>query len=268
MKSAPGIGLSNVQAVYNGPEGDLWELVMGQQIHIGGLASSMDLAEKAGIGPGMSGVDLCCCNGAGMRALVRFRNVDRMRGVDVTGKVIERGVARCKAEGLADRIAFTQANVCDTGLPAASADFVWGEDAWCYVVDKRRLIAEAARLVRPGGTIAFTDWVEGRPPMTDSEATRLLTFMKFPNIQDLDGYAALLAEHGCEVLIAENSGRFAPYVDLYLNMLNMQLTYDALSIVGYDTAVMGAMGAEMQFMQELAHAGKIIQGLFVARKKS
>ena len=27
--------------------------------------------------------------------------------------------------------------------------------------DKKRLIAEAARLVKPGGTIAFTDWVEG-----------------------------------------------------------------------------------------------------------
>jgi len=33
----------------------------------------MDLAEKAGIVSGMSGVDLCCCNGAGMRFLVRFR---------------------------------------------------------------------------------------------------------------------------------------------------------------------------------------------------
>ena len=75
MKSVSGIGLKDVQAVYGGPEGELWELVMGQQIHIGGFRSSMDLAEKAGIGPGMTGVDLCCCNGAGMRFLVRFRNV-------------------------------------------------------------------------------------------------------------------------------------------------------------------------------------------------
>lgn len=268
MKNTVGIGLPEVQAVYGGPEGDLWELVMGQQIHIGGFNSSMDLAEKADIGPGTSGIDLCCCNGAGMRALVRFRNVERMRGVDATEKVIRRGIARCEAEGLTDRIAFTLADVCDTGLPAGSADFVWGEDAWCYVVDKRRLIAEAVRLVRPGGTIAFTDWIEGRPSMSDSEANRLLTFMKFPNIQDLDGYSKLLSDHGCEVLIAADTGRFAPYVDLYLNMLNMQLTYDALRIVGYDVALMGAMGAEMNFMQELAHAGKIAQGLLVARKNA
>jgi hypothetical protein len=30
---------------------------------------------------------------------------------------------------------------------------------------------------------------------------------------------------------------------------------------------MKTMAAEMAFMQELAHAGKIIQGLFVARKR-
>ena len=268
MKSTDGIDLRDVQAVYNGPEGELWELVMGQQIHIGGFQSSMDLAEKAGIGEGMSGIDLCCCTGAGMRVLARFRNVARMRGVDATEMVLQRGQSRCEAEGLTDRIAFTRADVCDTGLPAGGADFVWGEDAWCYVADKGQLISEAVRLVRPGGTIAFTDWIEGRPPMDDAEAGRLLRFMKFPNIQDLEGYSELLRASGCDVLRAEDTGRFAPYVDLYLNMLNMQLTSDALRIVGFDTVLMGAMAVEMGFLRDLAHAGKIAQGLFVARKKA
>ena len=40
MQTLSGIGLSDVQAVYDGAEGDLWELVMGEQIHIGGMASS------------------------------------------------------------------------------------------------------------------------------------------------------------------------------------------------------------------------------------
>jgi SAM-dependent methyltransferase len=266
MKSATSIGLKDVQAVYSGAEGQLWELVMGQQIHVGGFQSSMDLAEKAGIGPGMTGVDLCCCNGAGMRFLVRFRNVDRMHGVDATETVIERGRRRCETEGLADRITFTLADVCKTGLPSQSADFIWGEDAWCYVVDKNALVTEATRLLKPRGTIAMTDWIEGPAGLSAAEAERFLRFMKFPNVQDRDGYVELLRASGCEVLAAEDTGRFAPYVDLYLNMLNMQLTYDALRIIGFDAALMGAMAAEMQFMQQLAQAGKIAQGLFVARK--
>ena len=55
---------------------------------------------------------------------------------------------------------------------------------------------------------------------------------------------------------------------LYLNMLNMQLTYDALRIIGFDMPSMEAMGGEMNFMRDLAHAGKIAQGRFVARKKA
>ena len=130
----------------------------------------------------MTGVDLCCCTGAGMRFLVRFRNVDQMTGVDATTTVLDRGRRRTLDERLADRIEFVQADVCDSGLTDQSADFVWGEDAWCYVVEKDQLIAEAARIVRPGGVIAFTDWVAGPQPMTDAESDRYLTFMKFPNL--------------------------------------------------------------------------------------
>ena len=267
MKSIENIGLSEVQAVYSGPEGQLWELIMGEQIHIGGFFSSMDLAERTGIGSDMKGVDLGCCNGAGMRFLVRFREVSRMHGVDATEKVVEQGRCRCEQEGLSDKIEFTVADVCDSGLDDASADFIWGEDAWCYVVDKEKLIYEAARIVKPGGIIAFTDWIEGKTGLTDAEAKRFLSFMKFPNVQDIKGYSDLLTANNCEVITAEDTGRFGPYVDLYLNMLNMQLTYDALKIIGFNSELMQSMGAEMTFMQELAHAGKIAQGLFIARKK-
>jgi len=268
MKQVTNIGLAEVQNVYRGPEGELWELIMGQQIHIGGFRSSMDLAQRAGVQPGWSGVDLACCNGAGMRVLVRYCRVASMHGVDATEAVIERGRQRCRAEGLADRIRFTLADACQTGLPDASFDFVWGEDAWCYVVEKSQLIAEAVRLVKPGGVIAFTDWIEGSQPLAEDEAIRLMRFMKFPNIQDREGYTARLSEHGCEVLLAEDTGRFAPYVDLYLNMLNMQLTYDALRILAFDKVGLKSLADEMVALQELAHAGKIAQGIFVARRKT
>lgn len=260
------IGLQDVQNVYSGAEGDLWELIMGHQIHIGGFKSSMDLAERAQIGSGQRGVDLCCCNGAGMRLLVRFRGVIQMTGVDATPNVVERGKARCAAEGLADKINFVCADVCQSGLPSGSADFVWGEDAWCYVEDKPRLIAEAARIVRSGGKIAFTDWVLGATPMTSAELERFLTFMKFPNVQSIPGYQQLLEQNGCRVLEASDTGRFAPYMDLYLEMIDKQLTYDALRIIGFDMNVMQGLGGEMQFVRDLAHAGKIAQGRFIAQK--
>lgn len=261
------VDLNTVKEVYNGAEGDLWELIMGQQIHIGGFQSSMDLSERAGLAGAGQGVDLCCCNGAGMRFLSRFRNVAKMTGVDATETVVARGRERCAAEGLGERINFVHADVCNSGLPAATADFVWGEDAWCYVVDKTKLIAEAARIVKPGGTIAYTDWVAGEVPMSAEESARFLAFMKFPNVQTIAGYRALLEANGCTVAEASDTGRFAPYVDLYLAMVDKQLTYDALRILGWDVNMLGAIAQEMVFLGELAKAGKIAQGRFIARKR-
>jgi len=266
MKSIEGIGLSDVQDVYNGPEGDLWKLIMGEQIHIGGLKSSMALAEKAGISEGQRGIDLCCCNGGGMRFLVRFRGVASMHGVDATDTVVNRGQKMCRDEGLDNNIQFILADVCKSGLPDAEADFVWGEDAWCYVEDKPKLIAEASGLVKPGGKIAFTDWIEGTVEMSEEEANRYLTFMKFPNILTLDEYCDLLKTNGCEIVVAEDTGQFTSCCELYMSMLDRQLTYDALKIIGFDTALMEMLAGEMMFMLGLADAGKIAQGLIVAQK--
>jgi SAM-dependent methyltransferase len=180
--------------------------------------------------------------------------------------MIKRGRQRCEEEGVAERVQFLLGDACATGLPDRSADFVWGEDAWCYVVDKPALIREAARLVRPGGRIAFTDWLEGPTPMTSQEAERLLRFMNFPSILDLHTYRALLHESSCDVAVAEDTGRFAPYIDLYRNMITMQLTYDALKIIEFDTDRMRFLEEGREFLQELAHAHKLIQGRFVAAK--
>ncbi len=265
MQTNTDVGLANVQAVYSGAEGRLWELLMGEQIHIGGLQSSLDLAERAAIPAGSHGVDFCCCTGAGMRFLLRFRNVAHMTGVDATPAMLTLARKRAADEGVTERTTFVEASVCDTNL-AGEYDFVWGEDAWCYVEDKPAMIAEAARLLKPGGTVAFTDWMEGPTPMSPDEAKRYLTFMKFPNVLGAAEYGTLLERNGCPVCTSHDTGRFPKYVPLYLDMIEKQLTYDALKIIGFDQALAGALVGEMRFLQSLAEAGKIIQGLIVARK--
>ena len=53
----------------------------------------------------------------------------------------------------------------------------------------------------------------------------------------------------------------------HLEMVEKQLTYDALRILDFDEDALVAVGAEMHFVGELAHAGKIAQGRFIARKR-
>jgi ubiquinone/menaquinone biosynthesis C-methylase UbiE len=266
MKSAPQIHLAEVQAVYSGPEGRLWELLMGEQIHLGGFQSSLDLAQRADIAAGSRGVDLCCCTGAGMRFLARFLKVAHMTGVDATPAMLQLGRQRAQEEGLADKLSFVEGSACATGLSSGQFDFVWGEDAWCYVEDKPQLIAEAARLTRRGGKVAFTDWMEGPAGLADAEAARFLGFMKFPNVLLPGEYRSLLESNGCVARVVHDTGRFAGLMPLYLDMIEKQLTYDALKIIGFDTALAQTLTGEMRFIQSLAAAGKIMQGLIIAEK--
>lgn len=266
MKKLDGIGLENVKTVYSGAEGRLWQLIMGEQIHIGGFKSSLSLYQKAGIQAGSKGVDLCSCIGAGMRFLVRFCGVGHMTGVDATPEIVSRGRQIIADEGLSDKIEFVLGNASNTGLESGY-DFVWGEDAWCYVEDKHALIKEAIRLVKPGGTVAFTDWVEGPNPMTTEESDRFLAFMKFPNLANIEDYAELLKQNGAEVKEAADTGLYAPCIDLYLQTLDMQLTFDALKIINWDTEFMDALAKEMSFIQDLALEKKVVQGMFIAVKQ-
>jgi len=261
------VSLKDVNAVYDGPEGKLWELIMGEQIHVGGFKSSKALADKAGIKAGMRGVDLCCCLGAGMRFLAKNYGCT-MAGVDATKTMYNKAIERCKEEKMCNHLEFKLADVTAVPYPDKSFDFVWGEDAWCYVVDKDKLIAEAARLLKPGGKLVFTDWIEGSRGLSDDEAKRINTFMKFPYMESLNGYKKLIEKHGFKVIEAEElTGEFAGYVDLYIKMLTEQLTYDALKIIGNDMNLFQAMGGEMMFMSQKAHEGKMEQGRFIAVKK-
>jgi sarcosine/dimethylglycine N-methyltransferase len=266
LHSISGVGLAHVQAEYSEGEGDISHLIMGELVHVGGLHSTLALASRARIEPGSSGVDLCCYTGGGMRVLVRFCSVGRMVGVDATEKVVEHGREICHREEFDERISFVLGDACATGLATGGADFVWGEDAWCYVEDKEALILEAARLVRPGGTIAFTDWVEGAAGLSSSEAERLLRHMRFPSIMAVSDYQALLGDAGFSVEVAEDTGRFAPHFRLYRDIVTMQMTYDALRAVAFDGERMEALEREREFIARIAEEGKLIQAMFVARR--
>lgn len=261
------ITLKDVNAVYSGPEGQLWEMIMGEQIHVGGFASSMALAQKAGIKEGQKVLDLCCALGAGLRFLVKFNKVKGC-GLDGTPHMLEEAKRRAKRDGMDGSIEFKLGDVTSIPWDKDTFDVVWGEDAWCYVTDKDKQISEAARVLRKGGTIAFTDWVEGPAGLSDADAERINRFMKFPYMESQKGYEALLRKHGFNVKVSEDlTPEFAGYIQFYIDMLTKQLTFDALRIISWDMNMMQAMGGEMGFMLEKAKAGNFGRCRMVAAKQ-
>ncbi len=256
----------DVRDVYDGVQGRLYELMMGELLHLGGLTSSLELAERAGIAKGSHGVDLCCGNAASMRMLVQLAGVASMVGVELSEKQVERSTSRTRRAGLEDRIRVVHGDACETGLPDGNADFVWSEDAWCYVPDKQKLVAEAVRITRPGGTIAFSDWTLGDTPLADSERDAFFAILKFPGLWDADAYRNALVGAGCEIVEICDTGRFARCFELYHDMFELQFGWDVLQIAGADRSLLDALTGQLAFIRDLGRAQKVSQTRVVARR--
>jgi hypothetical protein len=68
--------------------------------------------------------------------------------------------------------------------------------------------------------------LKGPAGLADSEAQRFPAMMTFANVE---GYLNLLSASGCQVSIAEGTGRLASHFELYLKMIELQLTYDVIA---------------------------------------
>ena len=133
--------------------------------------------------------------------------------------------------------------------------------------DKQLIIDQAARIVKPGGKVMFTDWIEGEG-LSDPEAQRFLSLMTFPAIPTVQEYKQMLEKANFVVEIAENSGRFSPAMDSYLHMLKLQAVYDAKKLLSWDDEAYEKLISDFEFMAKLAREGKIIQGMFVGHKRT
>ena len=113
------------------------------------------MAAELRLEPGQTLVDVGC--GRGGPALWMARETGaRLVGVDFSSVAVQQATARAAELGLAGQARFVVGSFADTGLEADSADGAMSEDAIQYVPDKRAALAEAARILRPGGRLVFT----------------------------------------------------------------------------------------------------------------
>jgi len=256
--------VDDVQKVYDGWEGRLWELLMGEQVHIGGQAETMVMAQKANIKKGDKVLDLCSGFGGDLRFLVKNFNIQGY-GLEASHHMITEAKKRTEAEGLADQIEYRQGDVIDNPWPDDTFDIIWGDDAWCYVSDRETLLGEAARVLKPGGVIAFSDWMTGPDGLSEDEATRIHRFMTFPHTESLESYQKLLAKAGFTLKSAEDLCElFAECTELYLKMMTVQHTYDVLKILNEDQTLFEKLCGEFHYMLDRAREGKFGRGRIVA----
>ena len=195
---------------------------MGEQIHVGGKEQTTFLAEKLKldkINYKKQILDICSALGGPARQLVQDYNV-KVLGLDITPKMIEEAKNKTKDIKYAEKIEYRLGSGLDIPSHKETFDIVWGQDAWCYIRDKPRLIQEIYRVLKPGGKLGFTDWIWGTRDPPENEADYLMEFMVFPDLETIDGYCDLIQSKGLNNIEHDDLGPdFARYMDVYLNIL-------------------------------------------------
>lgn len=210
--------VKDVQDVYDGPGGLLWEMCMTEQIHSGGAAATDVLAQALGLKPGQHVLDVCSALGAPARHIASKYGV-RVTGLDMTKTMLRKAQERTEAAKLTHLIDFVEGNAIDMPFHKETFDVVWGQEAWCYVTDKPRLMREAYRVLKPGGKIGFTDWViTGN--ISDEELKALCESMAFPNMETFEGWQQIMKQTGFKVLDAQDqTEEYARCFDDYMKIV-------------------------------------------------
>jgi sarcosine/dimethylglycine N-methyltransferase len=130
------------------------------EFHLRGRAATSDLAELAAIQTADHILDL----GAGLGGPARWLAQNfgcRVTTVDLSADFCDTAEWLNRATGLADRITVVHADALDLPFAPATFDVVWSQHAQMNVADKRRLYAEARRLLKDGGRLAIWDIIAG-----------------------------------------------------------------------------------------------------------
>jgi 27-O-demethylrifamycin SV methyltransferase len=145
-----------------------WRYLLGEDFHYGYFRAEDEsleaatgnlttlMAEKGLIGAETSVLDVGC--GIGNPAcLLAERYGCRVTGISTSEIGVAHARERADDRGCSDRVSFSIANGMDNGLPDSAFDRVWVLESSHLMPHKDKLLAECARVLRPGGRLVLCD---------------------------------------------------------------------------------------------------------------
>jgi len=160
------------------------------------------LARRADISRTTRVLDIC----AGLGGPARF--LAHRFGCRVTG--IELHLGRCAASrrlsrlvGLGHRVSMVNGDAQTLPFEIGAFAAVVSQEGLLHIPDKSAVLGECARVLAPGGRIAFSDWI-ATSRLQDGERRRLDEWMAATTLQSIAGYQALLARAGFTAIVAED----------------------------------------------------------------
>lgn len=151
--------------------------------------------------PGCKVLEIGC--GKGITAIFLARNYEcSITGIDISPIQIASARERAKNENMIGETSFIAADCQELPLFTDLFDIVFSECSISLVQNKKRILDEIRRVLKPGGRLTITDLIR-----RDNEVTKGSSFALFPcidNAESLKGYRKLLENVGFQDIYTED----------------------------------------------------------------
>jgi SAM-dependent methyltransferase len=176
---------------------------IGHTKHIGGLAATARLVELIDPRAGDEVLDVGCGVGIGPVFLAKEFGC-RVMGVDITPRMIERAQERAGRHEVSELVDFSVSDMHDLPFEDNSFNSAIAESVLTFSQNKTAVIEELARVVQPGGMIAFTEAIWVRVPPGDKRDFMARASGMPAGILTHEEWQAVLAESPLEDIVTES----------------------------------------------------------------
>ncbi|UTW63404.1 methyltransferase domain-containing protein [bacterium SCSIO 12741] len=200
-----------------------WKLRQQQAIHYGiwypdtrSFAESLQnsnrkVAELLDPRPEHRLLDAGCGVGGTARFLAKHFHC-QVTGIALGSKLIEFANNLPETQELGNRVILEERNYLATGYPDYSFDGVYAVESMCHSDHKKDFLAEAYRLLKPGGKLIVIDYFLPNRDLTTKEASPInkwLGFWAIPNLVRKDEFEKLCYDVGFENVIMKD---YTPHI--------------------------------------------------------
>ena len=198
--------VGQVEKMYIPPAMDLSKSIMANQVLF-----EQKMGRDLGLKQGSRVLDIGCGRGRVANQMASYTGA-HVTGINLDPGQLKSAEAFAKGNGLEEQCQFKQADMNDIPFPFAdnSLDAIYQIQVFTYSKNLEKLFADLHRILKPGGKLAFLDWVS--LPNYNPSNPRHVELMRqvkpligAVGTPTVDQFTTLLKKAGFKILVNENA---------------------------------------------------------------
>jgi glycine/sarcosine/dimethylglycine N-methyltransferase len=203
---------ADAEAYYDSDDADAFYSIVwgGEDIHVGCYEATRDIrtastqtidlmaGQLANIDSGTNVLDLGSGYGGSARRLATTRGCS-VTCLNISETQNDANRSKNRQAGLADQIRVLHGSFDEIPAPDNSFDVVWSQDAILHASDRRKVLDEAFRVLKPGGEMIFTDPMQA-DDVPDGVLQPVYDRLSLPDLASMRFYGEAAQAVGFEVL--------------------------------------------------------------------